>query len=274
MTKISIITINYNDKIGLSKTINSVLNQTFDDFEFIVIDGGSNDGGIDVIKQYKDKIDYWVSEPDKGVYNAMNKGIKVAKGEFLIFMNSGDCFTSNTILKEVSPDLTLDFDIYYGNTNKVSPHSKRLKTYPEKLTFSFFYSNSINHQSSFIRRSLFDTYFYYNETYKIASDWEFFVYTICYANVSTKYLKKTIADYDFTGISSNPKFADLFIKEKLESLHKYFPTFVDDYKQVNELNSKRFLQYQHIKKYKLAWKFLKLTINFILIFLPKRNIQK
>ena len=274
MTKISIITINYNDKIGLSKTINSVLNQTFDDFEFIVIDGGSNDGGIDVIKQYKDKIDYWVSEPDKGVYNAMNKGIKVAKGEFLIFMNSGDCFTSNTILKEVSPDLTLDFDIYYGNTNKVSSHSKRLKTYPEKLTFSFFYSNSINHQSSFIRRSLFDTYFYYNETYKIASDWEFFVYTICYANVSTKYLKKTIADYDFTGISSNPKFADLFIKEKLESLHKYFPTFVDDYKQVNELNSKRFLQYQHIKKYKLAWKFLKLTINFILIFLPKRNIQK
>ena len=92
--------------------------------------------------------------------------------------------------------------------------------------------------------------------------------------MSTKYLKKTIADYDFTGISSNPKFADLFIKEKLESLHKYFPTFVDDYKQVNELNSKRFLQYQHIKKYKLAWKFLKLTINFILIFLPKRNIQK
>ena len=85
----------------MSKTINSVLNQTFDDFEFIVIDGGSNDGGIDVIKQYKDKIDYWVSEPDKGVYNAMNKGIAKAVGDYLLFLNSGDYLCSNTILKEV-----------------------------------------------------------------------------------------------------------------------------------------------------------------------------
>lgn len=100
MTKISIITINYNDKIGLSKTINSVLNQSWQKFEFIVIDGGSNDGGLEVIEQFKDKIDYWVSEPDKGVYNAMNKGIKVAKGEYLIFMNSGDTFYDDQVLEK------------------------------------------------------------------------------------------------------------------------------------------------------------------------------
>lgn len=274
MSKISIITINYNDSIGLSKTIESVVNQNFDDYEFIVIDGGSTDGSLAIIEQNKSKINYWVSEKDSGVFNAMNKGIKAAKGEFVIFMNGGDCFASTTILKDISTDLNSDYDIYFGDNNKISPNSKRLKTYPEKLTFSFFYSSSINHQSTFIRRSLFETYFYYNENYKIASDWEFFVYTICYANVPTKYLKKTIADYDFTGISSNPKFADLFVKEKLKSLKKYFPTFVDDYKDVNELNSKRFLQYQHIKKYKLAWKVLKATINIILIFLPKPNIQR
>jgi glycosyltransferase involved in cell wall biosynthesis len=274
MSKISIITVNYNDAIGLNKTIESVVNQTFDDYEFIVIDGGSTDGSLAIIEQNKAKINYWVSEKDNGVFNAMNKGIKAAKGEFVIFMNGGDCFSSNTILTEVATELNSNFDIYYGDNNKISPNSKRLKTYPEKLSFSFFYSSSINHQSTFIRKSLFETYFYYNENYKIASDWEFFVFTICYANVPTKYLKKTIADYDFTGISSNPKFADLFLKEKMESLQKYFPTFVDDYNDVNELNSKRFLQYQHIKKYKLAWKVLKATINIILIFLPKPNIQR
>ena len=274
MSKISIITINYNDAIGLSKTIESVVNQNFDDYEFIVIDGGSTDGSLAIIEQNKSKINYWVSEKDSGVFNAMNKGIKAAKGEFVLFMNGGDCFVSNTILKDISTDLNSDYDIYYGDNNKISPNYKRLKTYPEKLSFSFFYSSSINHQSTFIRRSLFETYFYYNENYKIASDWEFFVYTICYANVPTKYLKKTIADYDFTGISSNPKFADLFVKEKLESLQKYFPMFIDDYKDVNELNSKRFLQYQHIKKHKLAWKFLKAIINIILIFLPKSSIQR
>jgi len=274
MPKISIITINYNDSNGLNKTIESVVNQSFEDYEFIVIDGGSTDGSIEIIEQNKSKINYWVSEKDSGVFNAMNKGIKAAKGEFVIFMNGGDCFSSNTILKEISTELNSDFDIYYGDNYKISPNSKRLKTYPENLTFSFFYSSSINHQSTFIRRSLFETYFYYNENYKIASDWEFFVYTICYANVPTKYLKKTIANYDFTGISSNPKFADVFVNEKLQTLRKFFPTFVDDYKDINELNSKRFLQYQHIKRYNLAWKFLKATINFILIFLPKPNIQR
>lgn len=269
MNKISIITVNYNDKIGLNKTIESVKNQTLKNFEFIIIDGGSTDGSAALIEQHNAIISYWVSEKDSGVFNAMNKGIKAATGDFVLFMNGGDCFYSNSVLEEIESELNADFDIYYGDNYKVSPSSKRLKTYPEKLNFSFFYSSSINHQSTFIRKSLFEDHFYYNENYRIASDWEFFAYTICYANVPTKYLKKTIAIYDFTGISSNPKFSDLFLKEKLQSIQKFFPTFIDDYKDVNELNSKRYLQYQHIKKYKFGWKFLKATINLILIFLPK-----
>ncbi len=271
MNKISVITVNYNDKIGLEKTINSVTNQTYTDFEFIIIDGGSTDGSKQLIEQNATKINYWVSEKDTGVFNAMNKGIRAAKGEFVIFMNGGDCFCNDTVLEEIAPELSSEFDIYYGDNYKESPNSKRIKTYPEKLSFSFFYSSSINHQSTFIKKSLFDEHFYYNENYKIASDWEFFVYTICYTNVPTKYLKKTISVYDFTGISSNPKFSKLFLEEKTQSLQKYFPTFVEDYKDVNLLNSKRFLQFQYIKKHKIAWKFLKATISIILLFLPKNS---
>ncbi len=90
--KLSIITVNLNNKDGLQKTIDSVISQTFKDFEWIVIDGGSTDGSKELIEKYSDYISYWVSEPDKGIYNAMNKGIKVAKGDYLEFLNSGDIF--------------------------------------------------------------------------------------------------------------------------------------------------------------------------------------
>lgn len=272
--KISIITINYNDKIGLTKTIESVKNQTYNLFEFIIIDGGSTDGSTDVIAKYNDKIDYAISEKDSGVFNAMNKGIRAANGEFVLFMNGGDCFENNNILHEIVPLLNDQYDIYYGNNYKATPNSKRLKTYPSKLNFSFFYTSSINHQSTFIRKSLFDKYFYYNENYKIASDWEFFVYTICYKNVPYRYIDKTIAIYDFTGISSRPESSQLFEEEKNQTIKNFFPAFHDDYKVLSELNSKRFLQFQYIKKYKFAWKLLKLNLNFLLLFLPYSTSQK
>lgn len=267
---ISVITINYNNKLGLEKTIKSVINQTYKNFEYIIIDGGSTDGSLAIIEQNRDKIDYWKSEPDNGVFDAMNKGIKVATGAFVIFMNSGDTFFDEKVLLNVAEDLTDDFDIYYGDNYKVKENgSKRLKTYPEKLSFSFFYTSSLNHQSTFIRKSLFEKYFYYNENYRIAADWEFFVYTICYANVPAKYLNKTIALYDFTGISSNPKFSELFFKEKTQTIQKFFPCFIDDYKDISQLTSKRYMQFQHIKKNKYSWKLLKAIITFILLFLPK-----
>lgn len=269
MSKISVITVNFNDKKGLSKTLESVTNQSYKDFEFIVIDGGSTDGSKELIEQYQDKITHWVSEKDKGVFDAMNKGIRLAKGEFLIFMNGGDCFYNNSVLEDVSSSLTSEFDIYYGDNYKESGNSKRLKTYPEKLSFSFFYTSSINHQSTFIRRTLFDEHFYYNEDYKIASDWEFFIYAICHKNVAYKYLKKTIAVYDFTGISSNPKFRDLYNEEKKVTFQKYFSAFEEDYKEVDVLNSKRFLQFQHLKENKVTWKLLKAFISLLLLFSPK-----
>ena len=100
--KYSIITVNYNNKEGLRKTIESVVRQTYRDFEFIVIDGGSTDGSTDILKEYDEQINYWVSEKDSGIYNAMNKGIKKSIGDYLIFMNSGDCFYQNDVLETVN----------------------------------------------------------------------------------------------------------------------------------------------------------------------------
>jgi len=270
MAKISIITINYNDKNGLNKTIDSVVNQTYKDFEFLVIDGGSTDGSKELIEQHSSQINYWISEKDNGVYNAQNKGIKAATGEFVIFMNSGDTFVDYNVLSNVSDDLTSEFDIYYGDNYKVKADgSKRLKTYPEKLSFSFFYGSCINHQSTFIRRKLFETYFYYSENLKIVADWEFFIYTICKENRPYKYLAKTIANYDFTGISSLDKYKNKVNEERLSVMQKYFPAFVEDYVQVSQLNSKRVQQVLHIQNHPIAWKVLKVFISIILVFIPK-----
>lgn len=267
--KISIVTINYNNPRGLKKTIESIVNQTYSNFEYIVIDGGSTAGDVEVINTYQNQINYWVSEPDKGIYNAMNKGIKAASGDFIIFMNSGDIFSNNLVLEEVYQHLTPEFDLYYGDYNRIKPNSNRRKTFPEKLNFSFFYSGSLSHQSTFFKRTIFDDIFLYNEENKIVSDWEFYIYAICYKNVKYKYLNTVISDFDFTGISSNPKFKEIENLERRKVLEKYFPTFVEDYEKVSLLNSKRFHQIIHIQKSAFLWKLFKGMISFFLLFTPK-----
>ena len=125
LMKYSIITINYNNCDGLEKTIQSVINQSYQNFEFIIIDGGSTDSSVEVIKKYSNKIDYWISEPDKGIYHAMNKGIIQAHGEYLNFMNSGDLFYDNDVLKDISikidlKDIIIGKDFHYNANTKES----------------------------------------------------------------------------------------------------------------------------------------------------------
>ena len=269
MPKFSIITINYNDKEGLTKTIESVIGQTWNDYEFLVIDGNSTDGGKEVLAQYAHKITYALSEPDSGVYNAMNKGIRAAKGDFVIFMNSGDLFHDNEVLEKANRLIAGQSDIYYGDVIVKKPHSERHKVYPDHLTFSYFYTNALCHQATFIRRQLFHAHFFYNEDYKIYSDGEFFLYTICKMDVPYKHIDLIVAIYDFTGISSNPKYEQLHEQERMKSINKFFPQFADDYKVLSKLNAKRTKQLFHIEKYPLAWKITKGFLNFILLFIPK-----
>ena len=118
--KFSIITVTYNSVNSIEKSIRSVLAQSYPDREYIIIDGGSKDGTVDIIRHYSDRINYWVSEPDKGIYDAMNKGIKIATGDYLIFMNADDVFADTEVLQKVAGLIKADADVIYGNWRTVT----------------------------------------------------------------------------------------------------------------------------------------------------------
>lgn len=238
MLKLSIITINLNNTIGLEKTIESVIGQTFLDFEFIVIDGGSTDGSIDIIKQYDNKITYWVSEPDKGIYNAMNKGIRAAKGEYCLFLNSGDYLLDNNTLENVFSN-NLNEDIIYGDMIEMKNNVEiNRKSYPDTLTFKHFYFDTLSHPGTFIKRQLFNKIGYYNETYVFASDWEFFLIAILKMEYSYIHINQYISYFDRTGISSEEKNYERMMNERAHIMEKLFPFFYQDYVEMEIINKK------------------------------------
>ncbi|MFL9831036.1 glycosyltransferase family 2 protein [Flavobacterium sp. ST-87] len=271
---ITIITINYNNNEGLRKTIESVVNQDSQNFEYIVIDGGSTDGSRETIEKFSKKIDYWVSEKDSGIYNAMNKGIKIAKGDFILFLNSGDWLFEESTLSKVNLLINNKSDIFYCNTIFKYDKKDVIVKYDKKISFKFFIEDNFCHQATFIRKKLFYDIFFYNEKLKIASDWEFFIYAICIKNVSHQYLDIVVSNYDLRGISSRPEFRDLSLGERQQVLNTHFPMFISDLEMSPQLKDKRIPQLLHIKKFKLAWKILKGFINFLLFFLPKQGHKK
>lgn len=217
---VSVITVNYNNLNGLKKTMESVFEQTYQSIEYIVIDGGSNDGSVDVIKQFQDQLAFWVSEPDKGVYHAMNKGIKQAKGDYLLFLNSGDHFYSKTSLELFKPFLLQDgdVDILYGHIEVIAS-KKFIKTYPNKLNFSYFYEDTLPHPASLIKKSCFDKMLY-DETLKIVSDWKFFMIGVCRYKFTYKSLNKVITTFHHDGISSTSP--ELVQQEREQVLEETF----------------------------------------------------
>lgn len=232
--KVSVVTINYNEAHWLDATIQSVLNQTYPNVEYIIIDGGSADDSVNIIKKYEGRISYWVSEPDNGIYHAMNKGILCAKGDYLSFMNSGDVFHSTKAIEELVNNLDGN-DFIFGNIILKEKNRNRLLTYPAKLDFRFFLERAIPHQSSLIRRSLFSAYGLYSEHWKISSDWEFFLLCICKHNCSYKYLDFTVCVYDHYGVSSRPEGRVLMKAEKDQIVAAHFPCFMENYRLLGEL---------------------------------------
>lgn len=204
MKKLSIITINFNNRDGLRRTIESVVAQTTRDFEYIVIDGGSTDGSIDVIKEYEEYIDYWVSEPDKGIYNAMNKGVQQAHGEYCQFLNSGDWLFSNIVIEIVLPFLDRhQFNIITGYTNTIADNgliSRNSNSNPKYLCLHHLLNTSLAHPSSFIDKNLLIEN-PYDENMKIVSDWKFFVESYL-KDIKFACLNFDVAFFDTTGISS------------------------------------------------------------------------
>ena len=219
--KFSIITINYNNKEGLLATIKSVIGQTFKDYEYIIIDGGSTDGSIDIIKQYAPHITYWISESDKGVYSAMNKGIAQAKGDYLNFMNSGDCFYGENVLESVA-NRNLTNDMIVGRDFHFSAKAQKgfATILPPRLSMLTFIHHTLPHQSTFFRRQLFE-HAQYDETLKIASDLKFYIYQICVKKCSTKLIDEIICRREPDGISR--AYNEIRLKEHEQVIESFLP---------------------------------------------------
>lgn len=242
MYKLSIITINFNNKEGLEKTLASVKAQTYTNFELIVIDGGSTDGSIQTIENYSEIINYWVSEKDNGIYDAMNKGIVKASGEYLFFLNSGDSLASNIVLESIGLN-QFSHDIVYGGY-KFYNDSKQY-TSPSTLQFSdFWYKSPICHQTVFIKKELFNTYGLYQTNYSVVADWAFFLITMIKNNCSYKQIDSLVAEIELDGLSSSQKGYELSKIERTQFYEMHFKGFYADYIEL--------YQYKHLKPYKLA----------------------
>ena len=277
--KLSIITINYNNAEGLRKTLASVATQTFCDFVHIIVDGGSTDDSVDIIRQYADneavrpensKADNlasspihlitsspiaWISEKDKGIYNAMNKGIeialgkrivisfnrselvedknkgiKMANGEYLLFLNSGDYLVDADTLKNVFEEAN-DVDIIYGDRINVyeDGSQKEVNYFPDKITGSFMYHSMISHQASFIKSDLFVKYGLYREDLKYASDWEFFLKTFLLYNCTYQHIHQYVVYFDCLGISSIAENNKEMWEERERVFSETLPAFAEDY---------------------------------------------
>ncbi len=232
---LSIITVNKNNGDGLKKTIESVINQTGKNFEYIIIDGASTDNSVNVIESYKDKIDYYTSEEDAGIYNAMNKGIKKANGKFCIFLNSGDYFSNNNILELLESNIEEGIELYYGNIKY--ENSGREYTFSYPLNILQFIEGSIAHGASFIKKDLFNTLGLYNEKNKIVSDWEFFINALLIHRIKHKHIPFVTTIYQDGGISTNKEFTKQKTKEREVVLASLLPQYIDLIKEYHKLKA-------------------------------------
>jgi glycosyltransferase involved in cell wall biosynthesis len=218
----SIITVCYNEEKNIEKTCKSVSSQKYKNFEWVVVDGKSTDNTLSIIKKYKKNISTLISEKDTGIYNAMNKGIRKSKGEYLLFLNGGDHLKDAETLQRVANFIDRDnrkSEIYYGNLHY---EGEGVVDYKHAvLNKRFFIKKTISHQATFIKRRLLLKYGNYNEEYRIISDYEFWIKAIVKGKAKTKYLPVVVAVFNLEGISTNYKLSKIQIKERNDVLLKY-----------------------------------------------------
>lgn len=243
MMRLSIITINYNNAEGLRKTLASVATQTYRNIEHIIVDGASADDSVDAIREYESHnrsslhplTVIWSSEPDRGIYNAMNRGIQKATGDYLQFLNSGDLLAAPDVTERMIDALeslntqrsTLNaqpIDILYGNMLKIRENGGNFVDTggaTDTVTLNMFYHGCLNHSPAYIKRSLFDEYGLYDETLKICSDWKFYMQSIVLGKAQVRYVDITVTHFDMNGISETRK--DILNEERNRLLHELVP---------------------------------------------------
>lgn len=222
--KVSIITVVYNNKVNFIKTLNSVKKQNYFNIEFIIIDGGSTDGTLDIIKQNENIITKWLSEPDKGIYDAMNKGIKLATGDYIWFLNGGDMIYSDKTLNEIF-STNANADVYYGDTELVdnediSYGKRKLKTPPENLTWKNMIDGMVvTHQSLIIKKIIIP---FYNLKFKHCADIDWTIEILKSSNniINTHTI---ISKFLLGGYSRKNTISSLF--ERIKILSKHFNIF-------------------------------------------------
>ena len=221
--KLSIITIAYNNKFGLIKTMQSVFSQTYNNIEYIVVDGGSEDGSKEILEKESKKIDYWVSEPDNGIYNALNKGITKSTGEYLLFLNSGDWFLDDDILSTFMKNLG-DYDIIYGNKINYYSDDKLIEEKSPAIVdfYILAFSYSLPHQATIFKKKLFNEMGLYDESLKIVADWKFTLLAIFKYNYKYCYKDLNLIYYDMNGISSCEANSNLQLSERAAVIDSHF----------------------------------------------------
>ncbi len=260
MTLLSIITINRNNAVGLDETMKSVASQTNSIIEYIVIDGASSDGSIGVIKKYTDSLAgrlKWISEPDNGIYNAMNKGVRMATGEYVQFLNSGDCLASGDVTEKMIAELKRnDYpSILYGNMLKDMPDGRVVRDRcfaGQEISFLGFYTGTLNHSPAYIRKDLFDKYGLYDENLRIVSDWKWYLQAIILGEEKPVYTDIDVTLFDMHGISETNKELDKAERKKV--LGELIPqTILSDYDRwAFPINQMKRLK-RHPWAYKLVW---------------------
>lgn len=222
---ISIITVVYNNVDFIEKTILSVINQTFKEREYIVIDGGSKDGTLNIIHKYQGKIDYWISEPDKGIYDAMNKGLHLANGTFVLFLNSGDLFVNDKVLERIFSISGTAADVYYGETNLIDSNGNILGTrtelttrkLPKKLTWKDMKRGMVvSHQSIVVRKSIAPDY---DLNYQCSADIDWVIESLKRSKVTVN-VNSILSNYLIGGFSI--KHQKKSWKERLDIYVKHF----------------------------------------------------
>lgn len=275
MPKLSIITINYNNAIGLKRTIESVVAQNYSNLEYIIIDGGSTDTSVGIIHDYENHITKWISEKDKGVYNAMNKGIQKATGDYLLFLNSGDHFYDATVLANNEHHL-INHDIIAFDINMFGLGHDYIHKHPDELLFSFLFEETFAHQSVFIKRSLFDKIGLYDENLKIVADWKFFIHAVA-AGCSYKSVHEVLSVFYFDGISATAEGTFTRKREREIVLKEEFSLYYEDYKVLQKqkelLEMNRFKMLLELEKTYLGRKIVSLLFRIYVALFSKKKLK-
>lgn len=295
---ITIITINYNNAEGLRKTLASVAAQTYRDIEHIIIDGGSTDGSVDIIKEYVRNVErmndermnvVWSSEPDKGIYNAMNKGIEIALGrrivnsfnrsersedknkelpDYIWILNSGDCVASADVVKQMMTEVErmnnitnervpiLMGNIVHTYADERKEREKKVKNVnalsprPMDVSMLTFYTGTVPHDAAFVRSDLFEKYGLFDDSMKICADWKLYLDMIALGGIQPLYVDIDVVNFDMSGISNTNN--ELRSTERRMYLEQVLPASVlKDY----DAYARSIRQYERLKKHHL-WGFV------------------